>query len=221
MQAEQTEKQAAPFPWVCALLIASASLLFALKFYVLVRFPPKTIVDQLAITLRFGALYAPSVRDGQWWRLVSYAFAHGSVMHLLFNMLATSALGVPLERKIGTAKFIQLSLVTCLGAAAVVLLVPHHPPLPTVGASGIIFGWAAALMFLLGKAQVRELGKMMLLNAAISLLPGVSWQGHLGGFLFGLPCGFILRRNPDSFSARAPILCAIAGGIALFAVYRT
>lgn len=215
------ERESAPFPWFCALLIASASLLFALKFYVLIRFPPKTLSDQLAITLRFGALYGPSVRDGQWWRTITYAFAHGSVMHLVFNMLATSALGVPLERKIGTARFFQLSLVTCLGAAAVVLLMPHHPPLPTVGASGVVFGWAAALLFLLGRAQVRELAKLLLLNAAISLLPGVSWQGHLGGFLFGLPCGLILRRDPDSFSARAPILAGIAGALAIYGAYRS
>lgn len=217
---ETEERESAPFPWVCAFLIASATLLFALKFYVLARFPPKTVADQLAITLRFGALYAPSVREGQWWRTITYAFAHGGVTHLLFNMLATSALGVPLERKIGTLRFVQLSLVTCLGSAALVLLVPYNPPAPTVGASGIIFGWAAALLFLLGRAQVRELGKLLLLNAAISLLPGVSWQGHLGGFLFGLPCGLFLRREPENFSSRAPLLCGIAGALALYAVYR-
>jgi rhomboid protease GluP len=218
---EQSEaKEQAPFPWVCASLIAIASVLFALKFYVLVRYPPKTLEQHLAITLRFGALYQPAVREGQWWRLVSYAFAHGSIMHLVFNMLATSALGVPLERRMGTNKFLQLSLVTCLGSAAVVVLIPHNPPVPTVGASGIIFGWAAALLFLLDRARVRELGKMLLLNAAISLLPGVSWQGHLGGFLFGLPCGYLLRRDSTSFSARTPILVAIAGGLALYGAYR-
>lgn len=208
-----------PFPWVCATLIALASVLFALKFYVNVRYPPKTIADQLAVTLRFGALYAPAVRDGQWWRTITYAFAHGSIMHLVFNMLATSALGVPLERRIGTSKFLQLSLVTCLGSAAVVLL--WSPPVPTVGASGVVFGWAAALLFLLRREQVRELGKMLILNAAISLLPGVSWQGHLGGFLFGLPCGFLLRRDGPNFSSRAPILVALAGGLAIYATYAT
>lgn len=213
-------EQRPPFPWICATLVAICSVAFALKFYVLVRYPPKTFGDQLALTLRFGALFGPSVREGEWWRMISYAFEHGSVMHLLFNMFATSALGVPLERRIGTNKFLQLSLVTCLGSAAMVLLIPHNPPVPTVGASGVIFGWAGALLFLLGRAQVQELGKMLLLNAAISLLPGVSWQGHLGGFLFGLPCGYLLRRDAATFSARAPILVAIAGGLALYATYR-
>lgn len=217
---ERADAERPPFPWVCAALIAVASLLFALQYYVLVRYPPKSAIERLTITLRFGALYTPSVRAGQWWRAITYAFEHGSVFHLVFNMMAASALGVPLERRIGTSKFLQLSLVTCLGSAAAVLLVPHSPPVPTVGASGMILGWAAALLFMLGPSQVKELGKMLLLNAVISLIPGVSWQGHLGGFLFGLPCGFLLRRDATTFSSRAPVLVAIAGGLALLGAYR-
>ena len=210
-----------PFPWACAALIAIATVLFALQYYVVERFPPKSAAERLALTLRFGALFSPAVRNGQWWRTISYAFAHGSVVHLVFNMMAASALGVPLERRIGTSKFLQLSLITCLGSAAAVLVVPRAHTVPTVGASGMILGWAAALLFMLGRAQVRELGKMLLLNAVISLIPGISWQGHLGGFLFGLPCGYLLRRDATTFSSRAPILVAIAGALALFGAYRT
>jgi rhomboid protease GluP len=217
---ERVDDERPPFPWACAALIAVASVMFALQYYVLERYPPKTAIDRLAIMLRFGALYAPAVHDGQWWRTVTYAFEHGSLMHLAFNMMAASALGVPLERRIGTSKFLQLSLVTCLGSAALVLLVHRSPPVPTVGASGMILGWAAARLFMLGRAQVRELGKMLLLNAVISLIPGISWEGHLGGFLFGLPCGFLLRRDPTTFSTRTPILVAIAGGLALLGTYR-
>ncbi|MBI2395306.1 MAG: rhomboid family intramembrane serine protease [Deltaproteobacteria bacterium] len=210
----------APFPWVSATLIATAVLVFALQTYVERRWPPKTRADELALTLKFGALFGPSVRDGEWWRMLSFAFAHGSTLHLAFNMMATSALGVPLERRIGSLRFLQLSFVVCLGSAALVLLAPRAVPAPTVGASGIIFGWAGALLFLLGRAQVRELLQMLILNAAISLLPGISWQGHLGGFLFGLPCGLVLRRDPQAFSARAPIFAAAAGALAIYATYR-
>jgi membrane associated rhomboid family serine protease len=203
-------------------MIAVAVVLHALRFYTLERWPPKDTADLLANTLQFGALYAPSVRDGEWWRVITYAFEHGGRIHLLFNMLAIYSLGIPLERRIGTVRFLQLSFVVCLGSAALVLLLPGAGgPVPTVGASGVIFGWAGALLFLLGRAQVRELGRLLLLNALISLLPGVSWQGHLGGFLFGLPCGFILRREPEAFSARAPILAAVAGSLAIYAVYHS
>lgn len=210
----------APFPWVSATLITSAVLVHALKMYVTVRWPPKTFGDHLALSLQFGALFGPSVREGEWWRMLSFAFTHGNMMHLVFNMLATSALGVPLERRIGSLRFLQLTFVVCLGSAAFVLLLPGAVAVPTVGASGIIFGWAGALLLLLGRAQTRELVQMLILNAAISLLPGISWQGHLGGFLFGLPCGLVLRRNPQAFSARAPIFAAAAGALAIYATYR-
>jgi rhomboid protease GluP len=209
-----------PIPWVCAVVIGGSIAVHLAKMYVTARYPPKTFEQMLALTLKFGALYVPRVRDGEWWRLVSYAFAHGSMIHLAFNMFATTALGVPLERRIGTARFAQLSLVTCLGSAALISLFPRGVWAPTVGASGVIFGWAAALLFVLSREQVRELGKMLLLNAALSLLPGVSWQGHLGGFLFGLPCGLLLRMSPEKFSTRTPVLAAGAAALAVWGAYR-
>jgi len=220
-EVEPREAPSEPFPWASATIVAVCVLLHALKFYTLEHWPPKDGAGFVAITLRFGALYGPSVHDGEWWRMITYAFAHGSRLHLLMNMLAVWGLGIPLERRIGTLKYLQLSLVVCLGSAALVLLVPGRGgPTPTVGLSGVILGWAGAFLFLLGRAQVRQLGRLLLLNALISLIPGISWQGHLGGFLFGLPCGLILRRDPASFSARAPVLAAVAGAIAIFAVYR-
>lgn len=222
-------RQELPFPWVTATIMAIAVVVHVLKLYTLIRWPPKTWDAELAITLKFGALYGPLVRAGEWWRTLSYAFSHaaepsisgpGSLMHIGFNLLAASALGVPLERRIGGAKFLQLSFVVCLGSAALILAVPSARVLPTVGASGLIFGWAGALLPLLGRAQARELGKMLLLNVLISLLPGVSWQGHLGGFLFGLPCGLVLRRDEGAFGTRAPIFAALAGALAIWGVYR-
>ncbi len=209
-----------PVPWACAVLIAGSVVVFAASRYALVRFPPRSPQQQLDLLLKFGALYAPSVREGQWWRLVSYAFAHGSLIHLAFNMFAATALGVPLERRIGSVRFAQLTLVTCLGSAALITLFPRGHVAPTVGASGVIFGWAAALLFLLSRDQVRELGKMLLLNVVISLMPGVSWQGHLGGFLFGLPCGLLLRMDPARFSTRMPPLAAAAAALAVWGAYR-
>lgn len=226
-EVERSERP--PYPWVTATIMATAVVVHVLKLYALTRWPPKTPEAFLDLTLKFGALYGPAVREGEWWRTLSYALSHaaeptisgvGSLMHIGFNLLAASALGVPLERRIGGLKFLQLTFVVCLGSAALILAFPSARVVPTVGASGIIFGWAGALLFLLGRAQVRELGRMLLLNALISLMPGVSWQGHLGGFLFGLPCGLVLRRNPEAFSARAPLFAGLAGALAIWAVYR-
>ena len=141
------------------------------------------------------------------------------LLHLVFNVFAINALGVPLERRIGSARFLQLSLVTCLGGGAFVMLFSRGD-IPTVGASGMIFGYLGALLLMLSREQARQLGQMIILNVAISLLSGVSWQAHLGGFLFGLLCGLQLRRDPEAFSTRTPVMVAFAASLALFAAYR-
>lgn len=222
-----SREQRPPFPWVTATIMAVAVVVHVLKLYAMIRWPPKTSEDYLAQGLKFGALYGPSVRDGEWWRMITYAFSHaasslsglGALLHIGFNLMAASALGVPLERRIGTLRFLQLTFVVCLGSAAMILAFPGSRVQLTVGASGVIFGWAGALLFLLRRAQARELGRLLLLNALISLLPHVSWQGHLGGFLFGLPCGLVLRRDPDSFGTRAPIFAGAAFALAIWGVY--
>jgi membrane associated rhomboid family serine protease len=208
-----------PFPWVSAVIIAVCVVVYALKMYLLARWPPKTIGDYLDINLKVGALYPPAVRNHEWWRLVTHAFAHADQFHLFFNMLSVLGVGVPLERKIGSVRFLQLSLVTCVGGAAFVLLFARSPGV-TLGASGMILGYAGALLPLISRAQARQLGQLLVLTAVISLLPRISWQAHLGGFLFGLICGVQLRRDPDSFSTRAPIMVAFAASLALFAAYR-
>lgn len=220
VRGEQPEAERLPFPWVCALILGGSAVVHALKVFVVARWPPRTAAEALALTLKFGALWTPSVREGEWWRLVSYAFAHGGLTHLAFNMFATTALGIPLERRIGTLRFAQISLAACLGSAAVVILAPRGAPLPTVGASGVIFGWAGALLLLLTRAARAQLIQMLVINAAISMLPGVSWQGHLGGFLFGLAAGFLLRADPPRFSTRTPYLVALATGLAIWGAYR-
>ncbi|MGZ6092803.1 MAG: rhomboid family intramembrane serine protease [Polyangiales bacterium] len=215
MNTTREAPQKPPIPWVSGFIIVVSVAVHLVQIGMIAKGIPRG-----TIIFKLGALYAPLVREGQWWRLLTYAFVHGSLMHLGFNMLATYALGVPLERRIGTARFLPLSLATCLGSAAVIICVPRGAPMPTVGVSGVIFGWAGALLFLVSRAQMRELGKMLLLNAVISLLPGVSWQGHLGGFLFGVICGFLLRVDPARFSARVPILVGLGGVLSLWGAYR-
>jgi len=219
-RARAREDERPPFPWVSATIIAVAVVVYALKMYIIARWPPKTASDHIGIALKVGALYAPAVRNHEWWRLITHAFAHGDQFHLFFNVLSIMGVGVPLERRIGSARFLQASIVTCLGGAAFVMLLQRQV-LPTLGASGMVFGWAGAILLLLARNQAWQLGQMLILNVVISLLPMVSWQAHLGGFLFGLLCGLQLRRDPESFSTRAPVMVAFAASLAIWAAYRT
>ena len=119
-----------------------------------------------------------------------------------------------------------------LGAVAGILLAPHlidHigdrrwrlvvgvgllVELVVIGeASGMILGWGGAMLVTAGRELRRSLLIWLAQIAVISLLPGISWAGHLGGFLFGLPMGLALRSGPRAFSRAAPLLLAIAAGV--------
>jgi len=201
-----------PFPWVTALLIGGSVLVAASDLF----FPQPA--GSLQLSARWGALYSDLVRQKQWWRLLSSAFVHYGPVHLGMNMLAAYNLGVPLERRLGTPRFAEITLVTCLGsAAAVVALAPHTW---TAGASGVLFGWLGLLVPLIRREGLRQLGRVILLNALISLIPGISWQGHLGGFLAGLACGLVLRFDAKRFSLVAPALVGATALLAIWAAYR-
>src|SRR5262249_17557787 len=83
-------------------------------------------------------LFGPAVKSGDWWRLITSAFLHGSVLHIAFNMLALWWIGGPVETVMGRWKYLALYLISGLAGAAGALLV--SPLTPTVGASGAIFG---------------------------------------------------------------------------------
>ena len=76
------------------------------------------------------------------WQMVSYAFLHGDLLHLFFNMLGLWMFGSELERLWGHKRFLQFLLASVLAAAATQLLVTWltRSMVPTVGASGALFG---------------------------------------------------------------------------------
>jgi membrane associated rhomboid family serine protease len=81
--------------------------------------------------------------DFQIWQLLSYGFMHGSPMHLFFNMFAVYMFGSDIERLFGPKRYLIYYLTCVVGAALMHLIVvtaSGMPPLPTVGASGGVFG---------------------------------------------------------------------------------
>src|SRR5436305_2022955 len=131
-------------------------------------------------------LFGPKVLEGEWWRVLTCVFAHGSIMHIVFNLSAVWTLGRMLEAGIGTFRFLVTTLVGALGSAFAVLVVNFDQP--TLGISGVILAWAGAMLPIVNQAGRRSLGTWLIQVVVISLLPGVSWAGHLGGFVFGVPC---------------------------------
>ncbi|MCL3817161.1 rhomboid family intramembrane serine protease [Aeromicrobium wangtongii] len=145
-----------------------------------------------------GALQGYVVADGDYWRLITSAFLHGSLLHLLFNMYALYLFGPFVEQALGRVRFIAAYL-TAAVAGSVTAYVLAGPLVVTIGASGAVFGlFAMALLFLLrAKQDVRTLLVLLGINAFISVAgANISWQGHLGGFVAGAVLGAAFAYAP-------------------------
>lgn len=140
-------------------------------------------------------LFGPSVAEGEWYRLVSSGFMHASLIHIGFNMLLLFMLGRLLEPALGTPRFLVLYFASLLGGSLGALLM--DPNVPTVGASGAVFGLFGA-GFLIARERgmgslASELGFLIVINLVLSFtLPGISAGGHLGGLVGGLICGGVI-----------------------------
>ena len=133
------------------------------------------------------ALVPVLVADGEYYRLITSAFVHYGLAHILFNMYALYVLGPELERHLGRWRFAALYGLSLLGGSVLVYLLSEVNA-PTAGASGAIFGLFAAT-FVASKRlnlDVRWLVGLIAINLVITFMfPGVSWQGHIGGLITG------------------------------------
>lgn len=146
----------------------------------LLQMSSRMVVYRLALVPLF-------VAAGGYYRLVTSAFAHYGLLHLLFNMYALYVLGPPLERHLGRARFALLYGLSALGGSVLVYLFSAVNA-PTVGASGAVFGLFGAT-FVAAKRlnlDVRWLVGLIAVNLVLTFtVPGISWQGHLGGLITG------------------------------------
>jgi membrane associated rhomboid family serine protease len=133
-------------------------------------------------------LYGPFVAHGGWYRLITSMFLHGFLLHIVFNMVALYFIGVPVEQYLGRARYIGLYFVSGLAGAAGALL--QAPNVPTVGASGAIFGILGAMLIIEWQITGRLAGQAMtwiVINLVISFsFSGISWGGHVGGLIGGI-----------------------------------
>src|SRR3712207_6863923 len=81
---------------------------------------------------------------GEDWRLVTAAFLHIGVLHLVLNMLALLVFGSELERQLGRWRYLAVYLVSLLGGA-VALQLFGEPGRPVAGASAAIYGLLGGL----------------------------------------------------------------------------
>jgi len=137
-------------------------------------------------------LDGPDVANGGWWRLITAAFLHANLLHIGFNMLALWWIGAPVENYLGRARYLGLYLVSGLAGSAGALIAT--PLVPTVGASGAIFGILGAMLILEWQLTGRLGGQaatLILINLAIGFAyngagGNISLGGHIGGLIGGI-----------------------------------
>jgi membrane associated rhomboid family serine protease len=143
-----------------------------------------------------------AVAQGEWYRLLTVTLVHGGVLHLLFNMYALYLVGPIVERIYGWKTF-GLMYILCALAGSVGSLLVGDPTVPSVGASGAIFGLFGVVLAATrihdpvldrrGRALVGQIGTLIVLNLVFGFAsPGIDNAAHIGGLLAGLWLGFVL-----------------------------
>jgi membrane associated rhomboid family serine protease len=168
--------------------------------------------------LRDGGLTSSAIADGELYRLVTSGFLHFGVVHLLFNGFSLYILGSMLEPAIGRLRFAVIYFVSLLTGSLGALLA--DPGALTAGASGAVFGLMGAAFFFMRSRGIDPmqsgLGLWLGLNLVLSLRPGISWGGHLGGLVGGALAALILFELRDRIRMPrwAPLVLAGAVGVA-------
>jgi membrane associated rhomboid family serine protease len=147
----------------------------------------------------------PEMRP-QFERLFLFFFLHIGILHLGLNMFFLVSTGELIEGMWGRWRFLLLYLISGFVSGCVVLLfnIWQGRAVPTAGASGAVCGLFASMLawFYFNRAHVpgellQEWKRILTINVAVlvgmSLIPGVSWQGHLGGAIGGALTAVLLN----------------------------
>jgi rhomboid protease GluP len=181
------------------LILALNVLIFLLELYFGGSSNPETLY-------RLGALFAPAVRAGEWWRLVASLFLHLGPLHLVMNMFALVFLGPFVEFAFGIRRFLSIYLLAGIGSMGFVMLLSGRTgDQLTVGASGCIMGLigaTAALMLRGWRQQKATFAKKRLAAIFViviiqtvfdALVPQISMAAHLSGTIIGFVAAMGLR----------------------------
>jgi membrane associated rhomboid family serine protease len=136
----------------------------------------------------------------EYWRLLTVALVHGSLIHLGFNMYALWIIGPIVESLYGSGRFLAIYLI-CIAAGSAASYATSGTP--AVGASGGVFGLFGALLVadrvhkpaLTRNARnlTMQIGMLIGINLFIGFsVEGIDNAAHIGGLLAGAVLGFLL-----------------------------
>lgn len=190
-------------------------------------------IDRTGAALDYGSVEPLHVWAGEYWRIASYMFLHGGFMHLAMNMYVLVGWGPPLERALGTKRYVLFYFLTgiaagCTSVIGAGLFSGTHSVNGSVGASGALFGIIGAVLALrrrmLGSFQaffadkgVRSILVQIGVWTAIGIYAlNLDNAAHLGGFVSGFATCWVMSSPP---AARRNGWLAIGAGVAALFVF--
>jgi rhomboid protease GluP len=229
-----------PRAYSTSIIILSANFLLYLAMVILtVRLSPEPAAQSLGqvwqgfngqILVLFGAKFAPAIYQGQWWRLVTAGFLHGSLLHIAMNMWVMFELVAEVEQFYGSSRLMIIYLASTVSGFFFSLL--WAPASLSVGASAPCFGLIGAMMAIglrrdnpMAQAIRSYYRRWAIYGIIFSFMPfmRIDIAAHLGGLAGGFLVGFIagLPSLPNSPRERAvQVLAGIALAITLYCFFQ-
>jgi membrane associated rhomboid family serine protease len=150
--------------------------------------------------------------------VLTSTFLHAGWLHLLSNLLYLGVFGLPVERRVGPARFTVLYAVSAVAGSLAYMVAQPESSTPAVGASGAIAGVIAAHLVLFPGATLGTFAPVLFLPvvetaptllllllwlatqvfssvASLTTSTGIAWWAHLGGFATGLVVAPVLRKR--------------------------
>ena len=150
--------------------------------------------------------------------LLTSTFLHAGWLHLLSNLLYLTVFGLPVEHRVGSARFSLLYVVSAVVGSLSYLVAQPTSQTPAVGASGAIAGVIAAHLVLYPGATLGSVAPVLFLSvvestptllllllwlatqvfssvASLTTSTGIAWWAHVGGFAAGLVLAPVLRKR--------------------------
>jgi membrane associated rhomboid family serine protease len=170
--------------------------------------------------VKYG-LFGPAIADGDWYRIITGAFLHANILHLLLNMYALYVLGPIVERSLGGVRYVIVYAAALLAGSAGALIL--DPNALTVGASGAIYGLMGALVVLFRNRGISlmqsGLALTLFINFVFTLsISNISIGGHVGGFVGGALATLVVVEGPRYVRSRDALVWMAGALVPIFFV---
>lgn len=159
--------------------------------------------------VKFGANYLPFTKAGEYYRLITSAFVHIGLAHIVLNMYSLFVIGTNIEYFYGKVKYIIIYLYSALIGSLFTVVLSSSNTL-AAGASGAIFGLLGAILYFgyhyrgyVGNAIISQIVPIVLINLCFGFItPGIGNAAHIGGLIGGYIISMAVGFDNDKDQAK-------------------